>query len=135
MRKRVDTMTKKMTKKEMFAHIMASYALTDEEKAFIQHEIELLEKKNTRRDGSKAMTATQKANEVLKARIVEILSKAEKPMSVSEIAKSDSELAELSGQKVSAIITLLKNDGIVKRVEIKRKAYFKLIDSSEEEEE
>ena len=128
-------MTKKMTKKEMFAQIMTSYALTDEEKAFIQHEIELLEKKNTRRDGSKAMTATQKANEVLKARIVEILSKAEKPMSVSEIAKSDSELAELSGQKVSAIITLLKNDGIVKRVEIKRKAYFKLIDSSEEEEE
>lgn len=127
-------MTKKMTKKEMFAQIMANYALTDEEKAFIQHEIELLEKKNTRRDGSKAMTATQKANEVLKARIVEILSKAEKPMSVSEIAKSDSELAELSGQKVSAIITLLKNDGIVKRVEIKRKAYFKLIDSSEEEE-
>ena len=128
-------MTKKMTKKEMFAQIMTSYALTDEEKAFIQHEIELLEKKNTRRDGSKAMTATQKANEILKARIVEILSKAEKPMSVSEIAKSDSELAELSGQKVSAIITLLKNDGIVKRVEIKRKAYFKLIDSSEEEEE
>ena len=128
-------MTKKMTKKEMFAQIMAYYALTDEEKAFIQHEIELLEKKNTRRDGSKAMTATQKANEILKARIVEILSKAEKPMSVSEIAKSDSELAELSGQKVSAIITLLKNDGIVKRVEIKRKAYFKLIDSSEEEEE
>lgn len=127
-------MTKKMTKKEMFAQIMANYALTDEEKAFIQHEIELLEKKNTRKDGSKAMTATQKANEVLKARIVEILSKAEKPMSVSEIAKSDSELAELSGQKVSAIITLLKNDGIVKRVEIKRKAYFKLIDSSEEEE-
>ena len=124
-----------MTKKEMFGQIMASYAQTDEEKAFIQHEIELLEKKNTRKDGSKAMTATQKANEVLKARIVEILSKAEKPMSVSEIAKSDSELAELSGQKVSAIITLLKNDGIVKRVEIKRKAYFKLIDSSEEEEE
>ena len=128
-------MTKKMTKKEMFAQIMASYALTDEEKAFIQHEIELLEKKNTRKDGSKAMTATQKANESLKERNMDIQAKDEKPMSVSEIAKSDSELAELSGQKVSAIITLLKNDGIVKRVEIKRKAYFKLIDSSEEEEE
>ena len=128
-------MTKKMTKKEMFAQIMTSYALTDEEKAFIQHEIELLEKKNTRKDGSKAMTATQKANEILKARIVDILAKAEKPMSVSEIAKSDSELAELSGQKVSAIITLLKHDKIVERVEIKRKAYFKLADSSEKEEE
>ena len=127
-------MTKKMTKKEMFAQIMANYALTDEEKAFIQHEIELLEKKNTRKDGSKAMTATQKANEVLKARIVEILSKADEPMSVSEIAKSDSELAELSGQKVSAIITLLKNDGIVERVEVKRKAFFKLTGSSEKEE-
>ena len=65
---------------------------------------------------------------------MEILAKAEKPMSVSEIAKSDSELAELSGQKVSAIITLLKNDGIVERVEIKRKAFFKLVDTSEEEE-
>ena len=30
-------MTKKMTKKEMFAQIMANYALTDEEKAFIEH--------------------------------------------------------------------------------------------------
>lgn len=128
-------MTKKMTKKEMFAQIMANYALTDEEKAFIEHEIELLEKKNTRKDGSKAMTATQKANEGLKAKIVEILSNADKAMSVSEIAKSDSELAELSGQKVSAIITLLKNDGIVERVEVKRKAFFKLADSSEEEEE
>lgn len=127
-------MTKKMTKKEMFAQIMANYALTDEEKAFIEHEIELLEKKNTRKDGSKAMTATQKANEGLKAKIVEILSNADKAMSVSEIAKSDSELAELSGQKVSAIITLLKNDGIVERVEIKRKAFFKLADSSEKEE-
>ena len=28
-------MTKKMTKKEMFAQIMTSYALTDEEKALI----------------------------------------------------------------------------------------------------
>ena len=56
-------------------------------------------------------------------------------MSGSEIAKSDSELGELSGQKVSAIITLLKHDKIVERVEIKRKAYFKLTDSSEEEEE
>lgn len=128
-------MTKKMTKKEMFTQIMTSYDLTDEEKAFIKHEIELLEKKNTRKDGSKAMTATQKANEILKARIVDILAKAEKPMSVSEIAKSDSELAELSGQKVSAIITLLKNDGIVERVEIKRKAFFKLVDTSKEEEE
>lgn len=127
-------MTKKMTKKEMFAQIMANYALTDEEKAFIEHEIELLEKKNTRKDGSKAMTATQKANEGLKAKIVEILSNADEAMSVSEIAKSDSELAELSGQKVSAIITLLKNDGIVERVEVKRKAFFKLAGSSEEEE-
>lgn len=127
-------MTKKMTKKEMFTQIMANYALTDEERAFIEHEIELLEKKNTRKDGSKAMTATQKANEGLKARIVEILSKADEPMSVSEIAKSDSELAELSGQKVSAIITLLKNDGIVERVEVKRKAFFKLVGSSEKEE-
>ena len=37
---------KKMTKREMFEQIKTNYNLTDAEKAFIDHELELLAKKN-----------------------------------------------------------------------------------------
>lgn len=60
-------MTKKMTKKEMFAQLMENYPLTDEEKAFCAHEIELLERK---RSGERKPTATQVANKGIKVTIL-----------------------------------------------------------------
>ena len=38
---------KKMTKREMFEQIKANYQLTEAERAFIDHELELLAKKNS----------------------------------------------------------------------------------------
>lgn len=38
---------KKMTKADYFKQIMASYPLTEDEKAFVEHELELLAKKNS----------------------------------------------------------------------------------------
>ena len=52
--------TKKMTKREMFEQIKANYNLTNEEVAFIDHELELLAKKNS---AEKKPTAQQTANE------------------------------------------------------------------------
>ena len=110
-----------MTKKEMFAQIIEQFELSEEQRTFLEHEIELLERKS---GGNRKPTATQKANEGIKSAILEYM-EPEVLYSISDISKNVPECAELSGQKISAIITLLKNAEMVERVEIKRKAYFK----------
>ena len=117
----VISMTKKMTKKEMCAKIIEQFELSEEQRPLLQHEIELLERKS---GGNRKPTATQKANEGIKSAILEYM-EPEVLYSISDISKNVPECAELSGQKISAIITLLKNAELVERVEVKRKAYFK----------
>ena len=119
----VISMNKKMTKKEMFAQIIEQFELSEEQKAFLEHEIELLEKKS---GGNRKPTATQKANEGIKSAILDYM-EPDVLYSIGDISKNVPECAELSGQKISAIITLLKNAGQVERVEVKRKAFFKKI--------
>ena len=46
--------------------------------------------------------------------------------------KGCAEVSALTNQRVSAIVRQLKEDGIVTRVEIKRKAYFSLAATKEE---
>ena len=116
-------MTKKMTKREMYVAMMNKYAFTAEEIAFIQHEIELLDKKKS---GERKLTATQEANIGLKATIIDVLTEAEKAMKVSEIIKAHEDLAELSNQKVSALMTQLKDEGKVVKTTEKRKSYFSI---------
>lgn len=112
---------KKMTKREMFEQIKANYKLTDAEVAFIDHELELLAKKNA---SEKKPTAQQVANEGLKSVILNVLTENGGLMTITDIQKSSAELAELSNQRISAIVRQMV--GItVERVEDKRKAYFK----------
>ena len=116
-------MTNMMTKRELFAKMMEKYNFTEEERAFIEHEIELLEKKKS---GERKPTATQIANEGLKETILEVLTGAETPMTVSEIIKAHAELVELSNQKVSALMTQLVNEHKVVKTTEKRKSYFSI---------
>ena len=113
-------MEKRMTKRDYFNRILA-YA-HEEDKAFIEHELELLAKKNS---GERKPTATQKENEATKAVIVSVLSDGT-ARTIGEICKADEALSELSSQKVSALVRQLVLDGTVTREEIKRKAYFTL---------
>ena len=113
-------MTKKITKREMFAMMMEKYNFTEEERAFIEHEIELLDKKKS---GERKPTATQIANEGLKETIIAVLTGAE-PMTISDIIKAHEDLHELSTPKVSALVTQLVKAEKVVRIEEKRKAYF-----------
>ncbi len=115
---------KKMTKREMFEQIKANYKLTDAEVAFIDHELELLAKKNA---SEKKPTAQQVANEGLKSTIIEVLTDNGGLMTVTDVQKSCEELSALSNQRVSALLRQLKDDGKVERVEDKRKAYFKAV--------
>ena len=114
--------TKKMTKRDYFNAILSKYPLTDAEKAFVEHELELLEKKNS---SEKKPTAQQVANDGIKTAIAEGMS-SNRLYTVTEIQKEIPECAELSNQRVSALLRQMKDDGIVTRTEDKRKAYFSL---------
>lgn len=114
------TNTKKMTKREMFEQIKANYNLNADEIAFIDHELELLAKKNS---AEKKPTAVQVANEGIKAEILEGMEVGKK-YTITDLMKSVPACAELSNQRVSALVRQLVTDGSVERTEEKRKAYF-----------
>ncbi len=114
-------MTKKMTKKEMFAQIMANYNLTDAERDFIQHEIDLLARKNA--TGEKKPTAQQKVNEAIKEAILDCM-ELNRLYTITEIQKEVPQCNDLSNQRVSALVRQLKDAELIERVEEKRKAYF-----------
>jgi hypothetical protein len=113
-------MTKKMTKREYFTQIMENYNLTEDERNFIKHELELLAKKNS---AEKKPTAVQVANEGLKSAILDFMVEGQK-YTITDLMKSVPELADLSNQRVSALVRQLKDSGSVIRTEEKRKAYF-----------
>ena len=110
----------KVTKREMFEQIMGIEGVTPEIVEFCEHEIELLNRKRT---SERKPTKTQIENEGYKTAILAILEKAEKPMTISEIMQGEG-LEGLKNQRVSAIVTQLKNAGLVVRTEIKKVAYF-----------
>ena len=113
--------TKKMTKRDYFTAILSKYPLTEAEKDFVKHELELLEKKNS---AEKKPTAQQTANEGIKAAIVAGMTP-NRLYTVTEIQKEIPECAELSNQRVSALLRQMIGVEIV-RTEDKRKAYFSL---------
>ena len=68
-------------------------------------------------------TATQKANEGYKEAILAYMETGKK-YTITELMKGVVELADLSNQRVSALVRQLKEEGLVERTEEKRKAYF-----------
>lgn len=68
-------------------------------------------------------TATQVENEKLKTAIYNTLATGDKK-TVSEMMKSIPELADLTNQRVTSLVTALYKDGKLDRVVEKRKAYF-----------
>ena len=115
---------KKMTKAQMFAQIKANHNLSADEVAFIDHELELLAKKNS---AEKKPTAQQTANIGIGEAIVAHLSADPNRMfTITEIIKEVPECADLTNQRVSAIVRGLIGSSI-ERVEEKRKAFFRAI--------
>lgn len=118
-------MEKKVTKKDRFSRV---YAIVEESNAsdkvellgFIDHEVELLEKKSSK----VTLTATQKANlEVIEV-IKEVL--ADKPNStVSELIK-DERLSTYTNQKISALLKKLIDGGEVVKSTDKKVSRFSL---------
>ena len=118
------TKTKKPTKRENFATLLtiADVSANPTLVEFINHEIELLEKKNS---SEKKPTAQQTANDILKKEILDSMEEGKK-YTITDLMKSIPACADLSNQRVSALVRQLKDDGMLVRTEDKRKAYFHL---------
>lgn len=91
--------------------------------AFCEHEMELLAKKNTKANGEKKLTATQKANEGIKAEILDYMLE-DKPYTITAMIKEIPCVADFTNQKVSALVRDLVRNGKVVRTEEKGVAYF-----------
>ena len=113
---------KKITKRDRFTALLSIPAIQADPDmvAFIEHELELLAKKNS---ADKKPTAQQVANEAIKSAIVDGMER-DRLYTITELQKSIPECAELSNQKVSALVRQLKDEGLVIKTEDKRKSYF-----------
>lgn len=83
-----------------------------------------IEKKNS---AERKPTATQQANEGFKSAIIAGMEQ-NKGYTITDLMKSIPEIADLSNQRVSAIVRQMVEAGTLVREEIKRKAYFTLAD-------
>lgn len=116
------TATRKPTKKQMFEELKKVPGLTPEQVAFIDHELELLAKKNS---GERKQTPTQVANEALKVAIVEGM-EAERKYTVTEVIKEVPACAGLTNQKVTPLVNQLVEEGKLVKTTEKRRSYFSL---------
>jgi len=128
------TTNKKLTKKDKFTallnmlgtidpvNVVADGLTAGELCEFVAHEINLLDKKS---GAEKKPTAQQTANEGIKTAIAEGMTE-NHLYTVTEIQKEIPECAELSNQRVSALLRQMIADGVIVRTEDKRKAYFSL---------
>jgi hypothetical protein len=93
----------------------------EEFKAFIEREIELLNKK---RSNSKP-TKTQIENEKIKEKILIAFEKIDEPVTITELAKMDG-LTEYSNQKLSVLCHQLVDEHKVVNTKVKKVSYFKI---------
>lgn len=112
--------TTKTTKREYINRILTY--VHDEDKPYLLNELALLDKKST---AEKKPTAVQVANEGIKAEIAEGMT-ANTLYTVTDIQKGIPACAELSNQRVSALLRQMVEAGVIVRTEDKRKAYFSL---------
>lgn len=117
------TNTKKMTKREYFNvllslnEVKANSELVD----FINHELELLSKKNA---SEKKLTPTQKENLTIQGAILNYM-ETNVLYTITDLLKNVPECAGMSNQRVSAIVRIMREEKKVERIEEKRKAYFR----------
>ncbi len=120
-------MEKKMTKKEWFAVLASVVEASEMENktealAFINHEVELLEKKSAK----SGQTKTQKENVEVMEKIKSALGEVGKAVTITELQAASAEMAEYSNQKLSALLKKLVESGEVVKTTEKKKSYFSL---------
>ena len=121
---------KKFTKRDKFNAIIDLIngkeipVSSDELIEFCTHEIELLNKKSS--SGSGTPTKTQVENAKFKDCIINALATLDKPVTIAELMAKCPEVAELSNQRISAMLSQLRKAEKIVRTYEKKKAYFAL---------
>lgn len=110
-----------MTKKEMFAEIRKAVAENEEMVAFIDHEIELLEKKS---NSVRKPTKTQVENESFKAEIVAYLTAVDTGKTIKELQAEIESLAPLTNQRITHMLTDLVKAGTLAKEYVKKTPYY-----------
>ncbi len=119
---------KKMTKRDYFNGLLGvienhkdSIENYEDFKAFIEREIELLNKKHS----NSKPTKTQIKNEKIKEKILIAFEKIDEPVTITELAKMDG-LTEYSNQKLSVLCHQLVDEHKVVNTKVKKVSYFKI---------
>lgn len=117
-------MANKITKREVINTMLADENIKGNEMyvTYLEHELELLDKKAEKRGKSDEELAEIAR---LKSLITDTLATVGKG-TVSEIQKANSELGDLSNQKVTSLLKALKEEGVVIRATEGRKTIFYL---------
>lgn len=110
-----------MTKKEMFAEIRNAVADNEEMVAFINHEIELLERKTS---SERKPTKTQIENDSFKAEIIAYLTVANTPQTIKEMQAGIPVIADLTNQRVTHLLTDLVKAGKLNKDYVKKTPYY-----------
>ena len=113
--------TTKMTKRDMFGILRDRVSDDADLVAFIDHELELLDKRAT---SERKPTKTQLENKVLQAEIIEFLTAADAPKTIKEMQAGIESLAEASNQKMTHLLSALVNGGIVTKTYEKKVPFY-----------
>ena len=127
-RKELMTM-EKMTNVKAINYVLGNCEVPADVKEKLEKMREQFVKKNS---AERKPTANQVENQGYKADILAYLGTVERA-TITDLMKAVPSLAELSNQRVSAIVRQLKDSGEVVREEIKRKAYFSIATAEVEE--
>ena len=110
-----------MTKREMFNEILTVVADNAEMVKFINHEIELLNRKSS---AVRKPTKNQLENEGFKADIVDYLKDADAPKTIKELQTAIPSLADLTNQRITHLLTdLVKAETLTKNY-VKKTPYY-----------
>lgn len=121
-------MTNKKTKKDLFLEVREVVAGNEELVAFIDHELELLNKK-----ASVKSTKVNDEQVALMEKIVNALNEIGRSVTISELQKENAEMAEYSNQKLSAMLKKLVDNKQVTKMVDKKKSYFMVAETPEVE--
>ncbi len=95
----------------------------------LEHEIELLQRKAST---PRKPTKTQLENEGLKNAVYDYLDNEDAPRTIKDIMTDVEAVSGLSNQRVTHLLTALRNEGKVKRTVVKKVPYYEI--GTEEEE-
>lgn len=121
-------MANKKTKREFFGEIKEIVKGNAELVAFIDHELELLDKKTSAKS-----TKVNTEQVELMDKIVNALNEIGRSVTISELQKENAEMAKYSNQKLSAMLKKLVDNKQVTKIVDKKKSYFMVAETPEVE--